>query len=400
MKILVIGLIDSQWTKNFVEICLLKNNYEVWMIKISNKREDRKYISTYKKNGVHFIDCTKAVIAINDGEAERNDIKLLFGHLLQIRTILKAGDFDLINLQYVDGYYMFYGAILKYINRAKLIFSYWGSDLLRTDNKQLRLREVFVRQADFFTFDNRDLEIKFNEIYKCASKIPSETVLFGLPILDIINEKFESKSHKDLRESWNIPIDSTVVAVGYNGGPAQQHIKVLNAISNMDIKYKENIFILLQMTYGGTNEYIRRVISTVKRTGCKYRVIQDFLSDDEVAELRIMTDIFINAQTTDAFSGSVCENLFAGTKLINAEWLRYQEFNENDFKYLEFKNFNEIGLLIKSLMEQPFDTSINKELVWRLRSWEYCAPKWKKVFNRLMRQKNRKRGLTGCKKQQ
>lgn len=399
MKILLLGLINSQWTLHFVEKCLSKSNCEVWMLKIGNSMEDRKYISIYKKIGVHFIDCTKAVNVINDGKVERNNLKLLYGHLLQIRAILKASDYDLINLHFVDDYYMNYGCILKHMKKAKLIFSYWGSDLFRVDDKQLLVREKFVRQADFVTFDNKDLEIKFKKIYKCASKIPSETVLFGLPVLDIINEKFESKSKTDIRKNWKIPIDSTVVAVGYNGDSPQQHIKVLNAIRNLDVKSKEKIFILLQMTYGGTNEYKRQVISTAKRTGCEYMVIRDFLSDEEVADLRITTDIFINAQTTDAFSGSVCENLFAGTILINAEWLRYQEFKENDFKYLEFKNFNEIGVLINNSIERPFDTSINKELVWRLRSWEYCAPKWEKVFHRLIRQKNKKRGRIECEEQ-
>ena len=47
------------------------------------------------------------------------------------------------------------------------------------------------------------------------------------------------------------------------------------------------------MTYSGTKEYKRKVFAQAKATGCEYVVIQHFLSDDEVADLRIITDIFI-----------------------------------------------------------------------------------------------------------
>ena len=111
--------------------------------------------------------------------------------------------------------------------------------------------------------------------------------------------------------------------------------------------------------------------------------IQFFLSNDEVAELRIITDILINAQITDAFSGSVCEYLFAGAILINAKWLCYKELKKYNFQYWEFENFGEVHLLIEQAMEQRMDVSKNRELVWKLRSWEHCAPKWQKVYKRM-----------------
>ncbi len=384
MRVLLLGLINSQWTANFVEECLLKNNYEVWMLKCDNNFESRKWISFYKKAGIQFINCIKETANINSGRRKKNYLKVSYGRFMQIRTILRAGHFDIINLHYVNSLDMLYVAsLLKHIMKSKLVFSYWGSDLLRSDNKELHSRGKYVRQADFITFDNRDLEIKFEKTYKWAFKIPSKTVLFGLPILDIINKKYESNQQADLRKKWNIPEDKTVIAVGYNGGEAQQHIKILKKIGSLDNKIREKIVLLLQMTYSGTKEYKKKVIAQAKATGCEYVVIQHFLSDDEVAELRIITDVFINAQITDAFSGSVCENLFAGTVLINARWLCYQEFMDYDFKFLEFKNLNEVGQHIKTVMEKKADISGNKELIWQLRSWEYCAPEWKRVFEKL-----------------
>lgn len=385
MKILILGLICSQWTVHFVESCLLDKGYEVWMVRRKNSREDDKYIKVYQQLGIHFINCIITDIDIKNGRKNKNYLKVFKAQLEQIKLIKKAGPFDLINLHYVDSDDMIYAPVLKKLTKSKLIFSYWGSDLFRTGDRQLYFRGIFARCADYITFDNKDLQIKFNKVYRWADEVPTEVILFGLSVLDIIKEKYKNQSLSDIRKRWKIPNDKIVVAVGYNGHPQQQHIKILKAIEKMDETARKRIVLLLQMTYGGSKEYRRKVLVEAKKTGCEYREICQFLSDDEVAELRIMTDIYINAQTTDAFSGSVCENLFAGTKLLNASWLRYQEFKEYNFKYWEFNKIEELGQFIKTAMEQEVDCSQNRELIWRLRSWEFCALKWERMFRSLIK---------------
>ena len=140
----------------------------------------------------------------------------------------------------------------------------------------------------------------------------------------------------------------------------------------MDAEKKKEIFLLLQMTYNGTDRYIRQVADAAKKTGCEYRVIRHYLTDEEVADLRIMTDIYINAQTTDAFSGSVCENLFAGTILINAEWLRYQEFKDYDFQYLEFQDMDEIGRLVQTA-KKGIEKCVKQRLFWLEEKGQGCG---------------------------
>lgn len=391
MRVLVLGLINSQWTFQFTKTFLRKNNHEVWMVKRSNDYKSRKWIDQYKKIGVHFIDCTKIVATLNEAKAQRNFLLEMYAHLVQLKAIADYGRFDVINMHYVEFQDVKYASILKYLMRSKLIFSYWGSDLLRVDKKLLDSRGMYVRQADYITFDNRDLEVKFKEVYAWAHKVPSETILFGLPVLEIIRERYKRITEEKLREEWNVPKDKWIIAIGYSGTSAHQHIEVLKRIEKLHLEIRDKLFIVLQMTYGGTPQYRKRVMATVQKTGCDYRVIQHYLTDEEVADLRVITDIYINAQTTDAFSGSVCENLFAETILINAKWLRYQEFKDYDFQYLEFKNMDEIGQLIIDAMEKKIDVSKNKELVWQLRSWECCAPKWQRMLQSLSKEHNRKK---------
>lgn len=380
MKILIWS-ICSPWTINFVENFLVKNNYEVWILNTSNKKESKEYIDFFESGRLHLIELPPLISEINEGKAQGDLFKNFYERFLRLKTIIKSGPFDVINMQFVRFTDLADVILLKYLMKSKLILSYWGSDLFRVNRKELTAQGKYVRHADFITFDNIDLEIEFKKIYR--KKIPSKVVLFGLPVLDIIDKTSRKMADEDIRRQWGIAKDKIVIAIGYNGIPQQQHKKVLSAISKLDKQYKEKVVLLLQMSYGGSREYRKSVINAVKKTGYEYIVIQHFLSNDEVAELRIITDIFINAQTTDAFSGSVCEYLFANTILINAKWLRYKEFEKYNFQYLEFQSFNEIPLLISQVMEKEIDVSKNKELVWKLRSWEYCAPRWKEIYKRM-----------------
>lgn len=381
MKVLLWG-IYSPWTLNFVTNFLLKNNYEVWTLNRGNTEEKRRYIETYKKYGIHLIEFPDIVMEAYD-KRDENGISSLYIHYLILKTIIKSGTFDIINMQYVDYSDLIDVIILKFVLKARLILSYWGSDLFRIEGRKLKSVGKLSKYADFLTFDNIDLEHKFKKTNKWSKMIPQKTVMLGLPVLDSIKRISKDKDREELRKKWGIDEGKIVVAIGYNGIPEQQHKKVLGVLEKLEDDYKKKIVILLQMSYGGNRTYRNSVIIAVKKTGFQYIDIQHFLTDDEVAEIRILTDIYINAQITDAFSGSVCEYLFAGTVLINAKWLHYREFEKYNFSYLEFENFNDINEIVKKVLKGKIDLERNKALIWKLRSWESCSPKWDKIYKRM-----------------
>lgn len=381
IKVLLLGTISSQWIINYIDNFLLKNNCEIWMLNKYDLEKEKKNIELLEKKGVHIIN--GALPFLNRLGRIRGLGRIYFYH--HLRLILKSGPYDIINLHYVQFSGIAYAVRARRSNKGKMILSYWGSDILRASDEETKQIGKFAKCADYITFDNGDLEAEFKRRNSWWKEVPLETVLFGLPILDIINEKSRTESIEELRKKWNIPMDKTIVAVGYNAGLQQRHLDVLNSIAKFANKAKDKIFLLLQMTYGGTEEYKEQVLQKAKETGCEYMALQSFLTDEEVAEIRIMTDIYINAQTTDAFSGSVCENLYAGTQLINASWLCYQEFKDYDFRYMEFKDMDEIPLLLEKAIAKKPDLSGNKELIWKLRSWEACFPKWKRVYNEVVK---------------
>ncbi len=372
---------------NFIENFLLKKNYNIWVLNRGNRKEHDKYIEFYKEKGIHLIEVPELVSEVYGRRENDNLLKILYSHFLLLKAVIQSGPYDLINMQFVDPWDLIDVILLKYLMKRKLILSYWGSDLFRFEGEKVLHMGMLVKHADFVTFDNKDLEIEFKKKYKWSKKIPSRIAFLGLPILDIIDKKYKIEKLEDIRKKWGISTGKKVIAIGYNGIPEQQHKKVLGIIRKLEEGYKEKIILLLQMSYGGTKGYRRSVVTLAKRTGCEYIDVQRFLTNEEVAELRILTDIYINAQVTDAFSGSVCENLFAGTLLINARWLRYKEFETYKFKFLEFEHVDEINCLIKDTFKEKIDVSVNRDLVWKLRSWQYCAPRWEKIYRKMCNNK-------------
>lgn len=100
---------------------------------------------------------------------------------------------------------------------------------------------------------------------------------------------------------------------------------------------------------------------------------------EDLAKFRIATDVFINAQTTDAFANSFIENVYTKSIMINAKWLHYPELDEFPLYVNEFSVFNEIP----ALLEKNID---NDKLEWNKkcvenRTWEECCKKWAEAYS-------------------
>ena len=138
------------------------------------------------------------------------------------------------------------------------------------------------------------------------------------------------------------------------------------------------------MTYGGTDDYIRNCEQCCKDQGIKYVTFREFLSEEEIGRIRIRTDIFINAQITDAFSGSFCEYLYADTTVFNARWLHYDEIDRYGIELIEFDSFDslkkEIEAFLQNANKYHIDYDKNEKIIRKLRSIESSKGKWNDIF--------------------
>ena len=134
------------------------------------------------------------------------------------------------------------------------------------------------------------------------------------------------------------------------------------------------------MTYGYTQEgYVSHIKNLASASGFGYTFIESFLSMEDLAKLRIATDVFINSQATDAFCNAFKEYMYARVQIISASWLHYPEIDKFPLYVNEFTNFNEIP----RLLEYPLDDDKldwNRNKIKEEITWEACRNKWAEIY--------------------
>lgn len=267
--------------------------------------------------------------------------------------------------------------------RAKVIVSFWGSDILRINKKDAKVLKYLLSNADKINLATLEMEEKFKSFYGdmfndrfCAAK-------FGSLAFDYINYYKGNMSKKECKKWIGADSERITVAIGHNGNREQQHIKVLNKLSELPQNTKDKIVLVLHVGYGLDNEYTVELKRSLENLSIRHIVINDILSLDDIAKLRIGTDIIVHAQTTDALSGSIREAIYAESILINPTWIHYSEFDEYGVEYIKYNSFNDLCEHITAAINKnvSVNTKKNSEIMHHQYSWDAVYRDWTEIFN-------------------
>jgi len=391
-KILVLGNVNSIHLKGLIDRVIIPLGFKVEAFCNANYSKDlaeqKEYL--YEK-GIRSFDKNRA-----NREEFFRFLKNSF-HLSKVASNIKGlvekvyvslvkltNSYDIIHVNYVDIWALKLATRLKKKN-TKLIATYWGSDLMRVSDEELKKRWKYLKQFDLISTDSIDLENRFKEIYGDDTKFKNAMprICFGSEIAENIDELLEKGYRQIMRKE--IPDDKLVISIGYNAGKAQQHIKVLEALSKLSVEFKKKILIILQMTYQQPlDNYVQEVLEYSEKAGFETWQYTGYLSVNEVAQIRVATDIFINAQTTDAFCSTIKEYMYAGTTLVNAKWLEYKEMVEWGLKSSSFDEFGEIPEIIEKYKRENNDSIVNRNIIRDKFSWDACRIEWEKVYQSLL----------------
>ena len=224
------------------------------------------------------------------------------------------------------------------------------------------------------TEDMRDFMLKNNK--SIAEK--SFVIDMGNSTINEIDRMRSNLLDCKLKIVGEINARKKIVTIGYNAIPQQQHIKVIEALMNLPIEDRQNVHLIVPLTYGRKNsQYIKDVKSVLMKSHFSYTILEKFMNDDEVAQLCLATDYFINAQTTDAFSSTMIEHIYADSIVINADWLKYKSLINWGIKCFTFHEFDEIPQLIFHVKNE----NINRNIIKEYCGWNICMDKWKKIYN-------------------
>ncbi|MBW9154965.1 glycosyltransferase [Clostridium tagluense] len=291
--------------------------------------------------------------------------------------------YDIIHIHYLDP---MYSSVSENIKEKcnKLIVSIWGSDYYRMSSENRIIQKHVLDNADIITMANENTIKEFDEYYKFEYSSKLKVCRFGLTPLEYIT-KYGNEDITKLKIELDIPIDSLVVTCGYNASPAQNHLEILNSLIRVKDRLPNNLFLIFPMTYGDDN-YRKNIINEIGKTGFKYKVLDKFLSNEDVAKLRIVSDIMLQVQTTDQLSGSMQEYLYCNNIIITGEWLPYKILKEKGCFFLEVEKVDNIGnKLLSSInnFEAIFDKcKNNNHIIAEFSLWTNVIQNWISIYKK------------------
>jgi hypothetical protein len=351
---------------------------------------------------VNVLDIENLFIVRNDGSTQKLADSRLLKTLLRlpkIRTytrvaILKRflrtmrGTFDAVGIHSCDLIYVHLVEDLRKV-ASNLSVTIWGSDFYRASEEARQAKKKILDACNLIVFGNPSNEedlVRYYKNYEDRSVVCG----FGVTKFDTIDDELRIHSREEIRSTLQLPSDRFVVTIGYNGTPGQQHEKLIESVKSLPDETRSKIFLLFQMSYGGSEVYKKQVEEKAKACGIPYLFITDFLSDQETSRIRIATDIVLNAQVTDGFSASIQEHIYAGNVVVVGEWLQYKSLDRAGIFYLKSAESNfghKLAEVMGSYPKYLQLTEKNSDRIYQLSSWKSRLPDWISIYRGTIREK-------------
>lgn len=373
MKILIVGNIHS--TLNFELLSELKKNNANLLIDFysirkpidGNKYEsviDNLYFSDYKLDFLYNIPIVKTILSV-----------LLF-KLFLLKN--KKQQYDITNIHFLEYHSYFSINQLKRISK-KVVATVYGSDFLAINKIQRYFFNRTLIKSDKVSCTNKAIALQIETAIPQIKGV--ETVHFGLTPLNFINTITKEQASNYFPELKN----KFVITCGYHAHRNNNHLKVLNALGALKNQLPENYIIILQLAYGRKENYIKEIKELVKNLELNCFYIEKFLSNEKLASVRVLSDLSIQTLATDSFSGTVQEYLYTQNVLISGSWLPYESFIEKGIYFEKISNFEELEekiiFCLKNYDKLKIKAAVNKEIIWKLSSWENNINQWVKLYN-------------------
>lgn len=271
---------------------------------------------------------------------------------------------------------------------AKLLLTLWGSDVYRTQGVAEYARQLRAAgRASLVTMATPELADSFLSKFGRNLQSKVRLVSYGSELVDLI-ERFRGEREGFLRVIGVDPAKISIV-VGHNASPGNQHEAVLRQIAKLPESLRTRIAIVIPMTYTGTSpSYVDSIRDLSGQLQLPVRILDQRLSLDNVARLRVATDILIHVPISDQFSAAMCESLVAGAVLITGAWLPYRKLRASGAHYHEVFEVGEISTKLAGVLSdfQPERSQVgrNAAVVREMMSWQFLVPKWIDVYNELL----------------
>ncbi len=309
-------------------------------------------------------------------------IKVIYS-VQTICKLLREGDYQVLNIHQPAVWEM---PIVEYAKsvHCKVIVTPWGSDLLRCPaNQQWKMKKI-LDLADHITFNVTDFKDNFTKMY-CVDESKLLYAGFGSEIYDLILQYKGKYSKQELAKALNVPKGSYYIACGYTAQRAQRHIQMVKALGENKEFLPKGSVLLFQFTYGNNTDlsYQQELTELCEKFDLRYKFFTSYLSNEDMAKYRLMCDLFLHLQPTDAANASLQEFLLAGTQVVNGKWLHYPKLEAEGVPYHICESLEELSSLLysffnKELPERHLSENLSNSILSG--TWSNQKKNWVKVL--------------------
>lgn len=373
-RILIVGNGNHQFITNYVK--WLNKENEQLEVNIFSDRPVHERVKKHYDNIYQFNFNTLFYRIIK----QIKGIRALFYLLPLIFRLKEFQKSDFIHIHYLSIQSAYLITLISKLSDTKIITTIWGSDFYKYSKKFRRLFLKACIASDKITFANEETKEKFVEKMQWQ-KNNIFIRRFGLAPLEHLKKLNKTKDEAKKLLKWDVA--KIAVTIGYNLHSIQQHIKILNQIANLK-NYSDQIELILPVTYGGDEKYKTKVLSELEKLPFSYKVYDQFLKDEDVAQIRLASDIMVQLQVTDQFSGSMQEYLFTRNVVITGNWLPYKTMIDHGIEFIKIDSITELSAVLQNVLNQYesyYQKTVNSpETIFKLSSWESNIPYWLQLY--------------------
>lgn len=378
-KILTIGNLNSIFTVEFVTEILLKiPNVQVdIMSELPDQSHSATIVETLNQLGCGILHYYTPALCNARGYLGRirRGIKRYQAH----RRV--AGDYDLVHINSVSVFS--FVAALHARKDARLVVSYWGSDLLRASKLALLTMRPLLKRADAITVETNYVKKRLSELFDGRFDNKALIATFGTKNAEILHDFLQKHDRTDCKRIKNLPTNKLCVFCGYNGNRTQRHIEIVRVLNTLPNEVKEKLCMVLHCGYGLEEDYHEELNELVSDCDIECRLITDYMRGTDLAALRMCADVMLNLQPTDSISTTMLETLEAGAIVIKGDWLTYPELDECGVYMLSIPSLEALPELIRKIVDDTEryreETKRNKGVVL-MQSWDTVRDGWMKAL--------------------
>lgn len=250
----------------------------------------------------------------------------------QFKSILKENHFDLVVLYHTP---VTSDSLIKIAHKhgTKVLMYPWGGEIMCASRNEQRILQSAFTNVDYVggyensnciltaknTFKVQDSKIRYRKQYQK-----------GVVLLQQMKGNI---SRSEMHQILNIPYSDYNIVCAYNGYPTHRHESIIQSIIKNKGVLPHNYQLVFPMTYGANEEYATAMKQLCDNNGLRNCFITAFITNEQMACLHLITDLFINIQDTDCGNAFMIEALFAQNQIITGRWLGYKQFEQFGIPY-------------------------------------------------------------------